>query len=104
MQVKIRQSDFRTYTRQQSLRPPNNGTDQIFEVARELLRSWLAENPDSRIRLLGIGGSKLAAAVQDDLFAGFEAAPGSDVDRAVDEIRDRFGNASVSRARTLNRP
>lgn len=102
VQVKIRQSDFRTFTRQKSLRPAGNGTDQIFELARALLRSWLVKNPGARIRLLGVGGSKLAPAGQDDLFSGQDAAPGSEVDRTVDEIRDRFGNTAVSRARTLD--
>lgn len=104
VQVKIRQADFQTFTRQKSLQPPGNGTDQIFEIARVLLRSWLAKNPGARIRLLGVGGSNLAPAGQDDLFAGQDAAPGTEVDRTVDEIRDRFGSAAVSRARTLDRP
>jgi len=102
VQVKIRQSDFRTFTRQKSLRPPGNGTDQIFEIARGLLRTWLVRNPGTRIRLLGVGGSGLAPAAQDDLFAGQDTAPGTEVDRTVDEIRDRFGSASVGRARTLD--
>jgi len=102
VQVKIRQSDFRTFTRQKSLRPPGNGTDQIFEIARGLLRTWLVRNPGTRIRLLGVGGSGLAPAAQDDLFAGQDTAPGTEVDRTVDEIRDRFGSASVARARTLD--
>jgi len=104
VQVKIRQSDFQTFTRQKSLQPLGNGTDQIFEMARALLRGWLAKNPGARIRLLGVGGSSLAPAAQDDLFAGQDAAPGTDMDRTVDEIRDRFGSASVGRARTLDRP
>ncbi len=104
IQVKIRQADFQTFTRQKSLQPPGNGTDQIFELARDLLRSWLANNPGARIRLLGVGGGKLAPAGQDDLFAGQDAAPGTEVDRTVDEIRDRFGSASVRRARTLDSP
>jgi DNA polymerase-4 len=102
VQVKIRQSDFQTFTRQKSLKPPGNGTDQIFEIARTLLRTWLARNPGARIRLLGVGGSGLAPAAQDDLFAGQDTAPGTEVDRTVDEIRDRFGSASVGRARTLD--
>jgi DNA polymerase-4 len=104
VQVKIRQSDFRTFTRQKSLQPPGNGTDQIFDLARAMLRDWLARNPGARIRLLGVGGSKLAPAGQDDLFAGRDATPGSEVDRTVDEIRDRFGNTALGRARTLDRP
>jgi DNA polymerase-4 len=102
IQVKIRQSDFQTFTRQKSLKPPGSGTDQIFEIARTLLRTWLAGNPGARIRLLGVGGSGLAPAAQDDLFAGQDIAPGTEVDRTVDEIRDRFGSASVGRARTLD--
>jgi DNA polymerase-4 len=104
VQVKIRQSDFRTFTRQKSLQPPGNGTDQIFDLARAMLRDWLARNPGARIRLLGVGGSKLAPAGQNDLFAGRDATPGSEVDRTVDEIRDRFGNTALGRARTLDRP
>jgi len=104
VQVKIRQPDFRTCTRQKRIRPPGNVTDQIFALARELLSGWLADNPGARIRLLGVGCSALAAAGQGDLFAGLEAAAGTDFDRAVDAIRDRFGSASLARARTLERP
>ncbi len=104
VQVKIRQSDFRTVTRQRSLRPPDSGTDRIFAVARDLLGVWLARNPDQRIRLLGVGGTNLVPAEQRDLFSDGDASAGAAVERAVDEIRDRFGNASVSRARILDRP
>ncbi len=104
VQVKIRRSDFRTVTRQRSLRPPDNGTDRIFAIARDLLRIWLVKNPDQRIRLLGVGGSNLVPAEQRDLFADDDACSGTAVDRTVDEIRDRFGNASVSRARILEHP
>ena len=103
IQVKIRQSDFQTFTRQKSLQPPTNNTDQIFAIARELLTAWLESNPDARIRLLGVGSSKLSPAEQRDLF-DFEGDSAPDgVDKALDEIQDRFGSASVGRARTLNR-
>ncbi len=104
VQVKIRRSDFRTVTRQRSLRPPDNGTDQLFAIARDLLAIWLARNPGQRIRLLGVGGTNLAPAEQRDLFSDHDASSSTAVDRTVDEIRDRFGNASVSRARILDRP
>jgi DNA polymerase-4 len=103
IQVKIRQSDFQTFTRQKSLQPPTNNTEQIFGIARELLGVWLESNPDARIRLLGVGSSKLSPAEQRDLF-DFESDSAPDgVDKALDEIQDRFGSASVGRARTLNR-
>ena len=104
VQVKIRRSDFKTFTRQRRLRPPGNGTDQIYAVARELLSDWLHGNPDARVRLLGVGCSALSPAEQQDLFGGGDTSQASEFDRAVDEIRDRFGRDAVSRARTLDRP
>jgi len=102
LQVKIRQSDFSTFTRQRTLRPPANSVDTLYEVAKELLAEWLREHPGSHIRLLGVGGSALGKADQLDLFAPQTAAGGSKVDQAVDDIRKRFGDLSVSRARSLN--
>ena len=104
VQVKIRQSDFQTFTRQRSMQPPVNNTHQIYEVAQHLLGQWLEDNPGTRIRLLGVGGSKLSPADQRDLFANEGSATADPVDQAVDDIRDRFGNSSLGRARTLDRP
>lgn len=100
VQVKIRRSDFTTYTRRRSLHPPGNGTDPVFAVARGLLDDWLRELPGARVRLLGVGGTDLAPAAQPDLFAP-QAAADSPLDRTVDEIRGRFGVLALGRARTL---
>jgi len=102
VQVKIRRSDFSTFTRQRILRPPGNGTDQIYVISRDLLAAWLDDNPGSRIRLLGVGGANLTPAEQGDLFADTNTAA-APVDKTVDRIRDRFGNAAVGRASTLGR-
>ncbi len=103
VQVKIRQSDFSTFTRQKTLRPPGNGTDQIYAISCDLLATWLDDNPGSRIRLLGVGGANLTPADQGDLFADTRTAA-APVDKTVDRIRDRFGNAAVGPASTLGRP
>jgi DNA polymerase-4 len=103
VQVKIRQSDFQTFTRQRSLQPPVNSTDQIYSVARELLSTWLEANPDTRIRLLGVGGSNLSPADQRDLFADDPETTATAVDQAVDDVQERFGTSAVGRARTLQR-
>lgn len=101
VQIKIRQSDFKTFTRQRKAQPAVSGTDSIYAVARDLLSAWLARNPGAKIRLLGVGGSDLAPATQPDLFAAESAATG--VDKTVDAIRDRFGADVLGRARTLDR-
>jgi DNA polymerase-4 len=102
VQVKIRQADFTTFTRQRSLRPPASGTDQLYEAAKGLLADWLLEYPGARVRLLGVGGSDLANDAQPDLFAPEVTAGGPRLDQTVDEIRERFGKLSVGRARTLD--
>ncbi len=102
VQVKIRQSDFTTFTRQRTMRPPGNSTDPIFQMARALLHQWLSEHPGAEIRLLGVGGSDLSAPEQRDLFANDETPQSSPVDETIDSIRDRFGKSSVNRARTLD--
>ncbi len=103
VQIKIRRADFTTYTRQRSISPPTNGTDQIYALAKELLTTWLAANPGARIRLLGVAGSKLAPAEQPDLFASDDTRNHSVIDETVDEIREKFGSLSVGRAKTLGR-
>lgn len=100
VQIKIREASFKTCTRQRKLQPPANGTDPIYAVARDLLGTWLARNPGARIRLLGVGGSDLAPAMQPDLFGAGEAE--AVIDKTVDQIRDRFGSDVLGRARTLD--
>ena len=102
VQVKIRQSDFSTFTRQRALRPPGNGTEVLYRASCELLDEWLAESPSAKIRLLGVGGSRLVKDAQPDLFGPDAPLASGELDQAIDRIRDRFGDASVSRARAMD--
>ena len=102
VQVKIRQSDFSTFTRQSALKPPANSTETLYKAATILLDDWLAEYPGARIRLLGVGGNALVRDAQPDLFAPQVSAGGTQLDQTVDEIRGRFGDTSLGRARTLD--
>ena len=102
--IKVRETDFTTHTRQTSLRKPVSGTDEIYAQARKLLQCWLQDHPGARVRLLGIGGSKLVHTQQDDLFTVRPDQPGDPVDRTVDQVRKRFGDMSLERARTLDKP
>jgi DNA polymerase-4 len=103
VQIKIRRADFTTYTRQQSVKPPANGTDQIYAIAKELLSTWLASNPGAKVRLLGVGGANLVAGGQPDLFASEVRRSNAVIDETVDEICEKFGSLSVGRAKTLDR-
>lgn len=102
VQIKIRQADFRTFTRQARLQPAGNGGRQIYDIALELLREWRNAHPGQAIRLLGVGTQALQTEQQLGLFE--EPAKNAPVDAALDEIRERFGDlgtAALRPARTL---
>ncbi|MCZ8131002.1 MAG: DNA polymerase IV [Steroidobacteraceae bacterium] len=122
--VKIRRRDFATYTRSRSFAPATQDTGAVLKIARELLDGWLAEQPRAAVRLLGVGLASLAPAVQLDLFgqpAGDAPTPrseataapaglppaagraGAKLDPTLDRIREKFGDASVTRASSLGR-
>ena len=103
VQIKIRESDFSTCTRQRALRPPTHSTDVIYATGRALLAEWRSRNPGAKLRLLGIGGAKLVETAQQDLFAGEPTPSFNRVDSAVDEIRQRFGDKALGRARVIDR-
>jgi DNA polymerase IV len=100
--VKIRRADFQTFTRQRTLGAPSSDTSVIAAAARELLGTWLKEQPRAAVRLLGVGVSELQAGVQQGLFTSAHAA--GKLDSTVDGIRERFGKASLTRASLLQKP
>ena len=101
--LKVRRSDFGTFTRQQRIEPATHDTATLLAVAKDLLQNWRAEYPDWSVRLLGVGVSDLSPATQGDLFAG-ETAKNSRQDAAVDQIRQRFGAKGIVRGGLLPTP
>jgi DNA polymerase-4 len=101
--VKIRRADFTTYTRQRAVAPPTQDTAVISAAAQRLLEGWLTEQPNAAVRLLGVGVGDLQILQQADLFAPASGPPpkGSRLDTAIDDIRDRFGSALLTRASLL---
>lgn len=100
--VKIRRSDFTTFTRQRSLGTATQDTAAVSAAAKSLLEEWLAMHPNAAVRLLGVGVSELHTLQQADLFADVPAQ-GARLDTAIDGIRDRFGSAMLTRASLLTR-
>jgi DNA polymerase IV len=101
--VKIRRADFTTFTRQSVLEPPTEDTGIVAAAAQSLLCAWLSSQPRAAVRLLGVGVSRLQPKLQADLFAGPLPAQSTRLDSAVDGIRDRFGDALLTRASLLPR-
>ena len=98
--ISIRDNGLYHFSRQMHLREPTDITDEIMEAAMELFRNnydW--SHP---IRSLGVRGADLVTAdipVQMSLFMNEEKrAKQEKMDKAVDEIRRRFGYFSIQRA------
>ncbi|HEU5205768.1 MAG TPA: hypothetical protein VFU17_15860, partial [Candidatus Limnocylindrales bacterium] len=95
--VKIRDSSFRTITRQRTLAEPTDLTDPIYRVALELARP---EVRGLRIRLLGVSASNLGEREQLGLFPADDPRRRRAIE-AADRLRRRYGERAVTRARLL---
>lgn len=102
IQLKVRFSDFRTISRSHSPAEATNATAEIWKIAAELLDAAIPEQ-HSGIRLLGVGVHQFERKqkVQQSLFAS-DTVSDSDkkqqrLDSVADEIKDKFGLASLSR-------
>ena len=98
--LKLRTSDFRTFTRQRTLPEPVDDVRPLADAAIELMGAL--RRPGAPVRLLGVGLSGLGDAVEIDLFgrAGREETL-QRLHRTEDDVVRRFGRHSLSRARTL---
>ena len=97
VQVKIRFADFRTITRQRALPAPASSDRELLGEALALYRKEQVCEP---VRLIGFGVSRLdprrpSAAPQQPLLFTSPSAAGrhrdTALDRAVDELRDKYG-------------
>ncbi len=97
--LKLRFSDFRTITRRSTEPEPVCEDLAIFRRARRLLASQLQAG--RQIRLIGVGVSNFASARQPALFG--DGQPPRPVDRAVDRVREKFGEQALRRGRFITK-
>jgi DNA polymerase-4 len=95
--VKIRDSSFRTITRQRTLPEPTDMTEPIFHAALELARP---EVRGIRVRLLGVTASNLGEREQLGLFPADDPRHRAAIE-AADALRRRYGEGAVTRGRLV---
>ncbi len=92
--LKMKTANFRSRTRNRQLPDPTQLADRIFRTASELIE---AELDGTKFRLIGVGVSTLCAddrADPDDLI-DFDAQKRAAAERAMDNVRGRFGDAAL---------
>ncbi len=95
--LKLRDATFTTITRQVGLEVPSDLTEPIYEAALTLLRRELH---GQRIRLVGVTASNFRDREQLALF-GDEDPRRRQAAEALDRIRRKYGERSVTRARLV---
>jgi DNA polymerase IV len=92
--VKIRYRDFETTSRQTTI-PYTFYDDELILQARNLFHKlWRKGQP---VRLLGVRLSELTSeAIQTNLFS--DAEKKHELYKAIDEVKNRFGKSSISKA------
>lgn len=99
--IKLRWPDFQTITRQTTLPRPTDSTSEVYHAAEALLTAVVKRG--AQVRLLGVRASNLVEGRQLGLFDDSSSEKRSRVDRAVDEIRDRFGDKAIRRASLIKK-
>ena len=98
--LKLKTADFRQRTRSQSIHPPTQLAAKIFAISREMLAR---EIDGTAFRLMGTGVSALkpgSAADDSDMLDRRSAH----AERAMDDLRKKFGSAAVIRGIAYDGP
>ena len=98
--LKLKTADFKQRTRSQSISAPTQLAAKIFSVSREML---VKEIDGTAFRLMGAGVSALRPGSQahdTDMLDRRSA----DAERAIDDLRKKFGNAAVIRGIAYDGP
>ena len=103
--VKIRDNSFRTVTRSRSMIAPSNSTRTLYGMARALFENWRKTHQNTPVRLLGMGVSNFEQEPDPAHDEGEQAdsVKEQDVDRVIDSINQRFGEAHIVHGQTLKR-
>jgi DNA polymerase IV len=98
--LKLKTADFRQRTRSQSIHAPTQLAAKIFSTSREMLAK---EIDGTSFRLMGTGVSALRAgsAADDTDMLDRRSAH---AERAIDDLRKKFGNAAVIRGIAYDGP
>jgi DNA polymerase-4 len=101
--LRLRFDDFSRATRSGTLKHTTCETRAVLDMSRGLLSTAMPMIERRGITLIGVAGSNRENDLPRQLKLPFACSRGSALDTAVDEIRERYGVAALSRAVLLGR-
>ena len=100
--VQLRTKDFKDFSHQKKLMFSTSNTKDIYAVAKKLLKEMYKEG--TPIRLVGVRVDNLVEKnqVQLSLFSNESDKKQEKLDKVVDQIKDKYGYQSITRAGKLH--
>ncbi len=101
--LKLKRSNFKQISRSRLLSRSTQMAEEIYRNARELLLPEIKNRP---FRLIGVGATRLCSPDNADLPDLLDPSRQSraDIERAMDAVRDRFGDAAIVKGRSFKTP
>jgi DNA polymerase-4 len=99
--LRLRFDDFSRGTRSHTLAEATDRTTTLLRIARGLLAASSAVVAERGLTLIGIALTNLCDRGAVQLALPFDRAAG--LDRAIDELRERFGTGAISRGTLVGR-
>jgi DNA polymerase IV len=101
--LRVRFDDFSRATRSHTLPRATAHTETILATARGLLAAAMPTIERRGLTLVGVAVANLDDDRATQLTLPFDRHSGDALDAALDEVRDRFGTAAITRAMLLGR-
>jgi DNA polymerase-4 len=101
--LRLRFDDFSRATRSRTLPQATAQTEPILGAARRLLIKATPMIESRGLTLVGVALANLEEGGAIQLSLPFGRQPASALDLAIDEVRDRFGSAALTRAVLVGR-
>ena len=101
--VMLKDKNFKTYSHQRRLKNPTSNTDEIYGIAKELVKElWNEEG----IRLVGVSLSKFSN-IQTHQLSIFEdvkqVESNNELDKVLDKLKDTYGSNIIKKASQIKK-
>lgn len=101
--VILKDKNFKTYSHQRKLKNATSNTDEIYNVAKELVKELWNEE---KIRLVGVAISKFSNNLsrQMSLFEDInEVENNSELDKTIDKLKSTYGSGIIVKASSIKK-